>query len=62
MCFYSLTDDRELTGQAELLLADRDLREQIAERAYREFAAHHTWRCRAEQILAWADECAGHGK
>lgn len=61
MCFYSLTDDRELTGQAELLLADRDLREQIAERAYREFAAHHTWRCRAEQILAWADECAGMG-
>lgn len=62
MCFYSLTDAGDLTGQAELLVADRDLREQIAERAYREFAARHTWNCRAEQILAWADECAAHGK
>jgi len=54
--FYSLERMESLTAQAEHLLTKKELRAEIAEYAYRTFEAHHTWKHRAEQILAWADE------
>lgn len=56
MVFYSLEDMRALSGQAERLLGEHDLRKQIAERAYRVYEAEHTWKCRAQEILRLADD------
>lgn len=56
ICFYSLERMESLTAQAEHLLTKKELRAEIAEHAYRTFEVHHTWKHRAEQILAWADE------
>lgn len=56
LSFYSLERMESLTEQAERLITRKELRTKIAEQAYRTFEAHHTWRHRAEQILAWADE------
>ncbi len=52
LMFYSLTDLDTAAEAAERLIGDPVLRGEIALRAYREFEAHHTWRCRAESILA----------
>ncbi len=52
LMFYSLTDLDTAVEAAERLIGDPVLRGEIALRAYREFEAHHTWRCRAESILA----------
>lgn len=56
LAFYSLTDMTTLGESAESLIADRVLREEIAERAYREFTEHHTWSCRAKELLRLAGE------
>lgn len=56
MCFYSLKRMESLAEQAERLLTEPKLREEIAENAYRAFEAHHTWKCRAEQILTWTEK------
>ena len=56
VCFYSLNRMASLAEQAELLLTERQLRTEIAENAYRVFESEHTWKHRAGQILAWADE------
>lgn len=56
ICFYSLERTESLAEQAERLITRKELRSQIAETAYRTFEQHHTWKHRAEQILAWADE------
>lgn len=56
ICFYSLERISSVAEQAEKLIADCDLRTQITERAYARYEKEHTWRCRAEQILQWADE------
>lgn len=54
--FYSLERIGSVAEQAEKLITDGELRTQITERAYARYEKEHTWRCRAEQILQWADE------
>lgn len=56
VCFYSLERMESLVEQAEILLTNNKFRTEIAENAYQEFETHHTWKHRAVQILAWADE------
>lgn len=53
--FYSLEDMHTLCDRAEQLITGKELREEIAERAYLEYEKHHTWSCRAEEILALSD-------
>lgn len=59
LCFYSLECMETLTEQAERLITNRELRAEIAENAYQTFETYHTWKHRAKQILAWADEMFG---
>lgn len=59
LCFYSLECMETLTEQAEGLITNRELRAEIAENAYQTFETYHTWKHRAKQILAWADEMFG---
>lgn len=54
--FYSLERIGSVAEQAEKLITDGELRMQITEHAYARYEKEHTWRCRAEQILQWADE------
>lgn len=57
LVFYSLSSLQSLAEMAERLFAEKKMREEIAERAYAVFEREHTWKCRAEQLLAWADAC-----
>lgn len=54
--FYTMNCLDTLAEQAERLIGNASLRAEIAERAFLEFEERHTWKCRAKQILAWADE------
>lgn len=56
MSFYSLECMDTLVEQAERLISVPSLRQDIAENAYQVYEDSHTWKCRARQILAWADE------
>jgi len=56
MSFYSLENMDTLVEQAERLITMPSLRQDIAEKAYHVFEDSHTWKCRAKQILAWADK------
>lgn len=56
LCLYSLSDMQTLSERAGDLLWNRELRQQIQEAAYRKFAAAHTWRHRAEAILAMSKQ------
>lgn len=59
ICFYSLSSLHTLSDRAEQLIGRKELREEIAERAYREYEKHHTWKCRAEKILGY---CSAPGR
>ncbi len=53
LAFYSLRDMDTLCDTAARLMEDGARRERMARRAYHEFLAHDTWKCRARQILEW---------
>ncbi len=55
LAFYSLENMQTLCDRAERLLGDSALRERMAERAYHTYETKHTWKCRAEKILQFAD-------
>lgn len=59
ICFYSLKNLKTLREKAEILLKEAAARERIQQCGYEEFRQKHTWKCRAEQILEWADEMTG---
>lgn len=61
LCFYDLSNLDTLCESAELLMQNPDLRETIAENAYSEFVNKHTWKCRAKQILEFADAWQNRG-
>ena len=56
LLFYSLEKPDTLCEQAERTLTDVRLREKIAASAYETFEREYTWKRRAEQILAFAEE------
>lgn len=56
LLFYSLEKPDTLFEQAERALTDVRLREKIAASAYETFEREYTWKHRAEQILAFAEE------
>lgn len=56
LLFYSLEKPDTLCEQAERALTDVRLREKIAASAYETFEREYTWKRRAEQILAFAEE------
>lgn len=58
--FYSLADIHTLSEQAEQLIQRKELREEMAEQAYRKYERYHTWNCRAREILAMADRLETH--
>lgn len=55
LAFYSLSDLSTLSRWAERLIGDAQLRQEMAANAEKEFLEHHTWVCRARQILEIAD-------
>lgn len=55
ICFYEANEPHSLREQAESLMENAMLREQIAARAYQNYETHHTWECRARAILAFAE-------
>lgn len=59
ICFYSLSSLHTLSDRAEQLIGRKELREEIADRAYLEYEKHHTWKCRAEEILGY---CSAPGR
>lgn len=55
LCMYTLSKIHTLSDRAGELLESRSVREEIAACAYEEFERHHTWNCRARQILRHSD-------
>lgn len=56
---YRLADIASLGELAGELLENPGKRGDMAERAYRRFTESHTWKCRAQEILALADALCG---
>lgn len=53
ICFYTLGKPGSLRDMAGELMENTVLRQNIQQCAYEEFLAHHTWKCRAEEMLNW---------